>query len=464
MDTPPLPPVLPPTPPAVRPPLSASVGFKLFAIGALTLLLWLALFLVDGVRRERLGFRTQAEAEIAQTWGGEQVVAGPLLAVPYTYTAKTVREVASARGQPVRVEEVQTQRTWAYFLPAELLVEGELDPALRHRGIFTVPVYVARLQLRGRFQLDPSALGVEGATYDWARARLVLTLAQPRGLRAAPAVTWAGTPVTLAPGPSRESWSTTLEAPVPVAPENPLGAVDFTVGLTLQGSASLALVPVGAQSTLVLQSSWPDPSFSGASLPVKHAVTPQGFTATWEHSYFGRGYPQQWSEGTVTFAALANSASSVRLLQPVDAYRLVERALKYGGLFLVLVFANFFLFEVTARLRIHPLQYLMVGVALVLFFLGYLALSEFLAAGLAYGVAAVVSTLLVTAYSASALKTGRRSLVVGGTLAGTYAYLYFVLQLQDYALLAGTVALFVLLGVAMWATRKIDWYGTNPGR
>jgi inner membrane protein len=125
----------------------------------------------------------------------------------------------------------------------------------------------------------------------------------------------------------------------------------------------------------------------------------------------------------------------------------------------VLIFANFFLFEVTAKLRIHPLQYLMVGGALVLFFLGYLALSEFIAAGLAYGVAAAASTLLVTSYSASVLKTGRRCLVIGGGLAGTYGYLYFILQLEDYALLAGTAALFALLGVAMWATRKIDWYG-----
>jgi inner membrane protein len=128
-------------------------------------------------------------------------------------------------------------------------------------------------------------------------------------------------------------------------------------------------------------------------------------------------------------------------------------------LFLVLVFANFFLFEVTAKLRIHPLQYLMVGAALVLFFLGYLALSEFIAAGLAYGAAAAASTVLVTGYSASVLRTGKRCGIVGGGLAGTYAYLYFILQLQDYALLAGTAAFFVLLGVGMWATRKIDWYG-----
>jgi inner membrane protein len=156
------------------------------------------------------------------------------------------------------------------------------------------------------------------------------------------------------------------------------------------------------------------------------------------------------------------SACDVTLLQPVDAYRLVERAIKYGVLFLVLVFANFFLFEVTARLRIHPLQYLMVGAALVLFFLGYLALSEFIAARLAYGAAALASTALVTGYSASVLRTGKRCLIVGGGLAGTYAYLYFILQLQDYALLAGTAALFALLALGMWVTRKIDWYGGKP--
>ena len=460
METPPVQP--PPIPSASTSPKAFATGLKLFAIGVLFGLLWIALLLIDNVRRERLGYREQAEAEIAQSWGGEQVLAGPVLAVPFTYAAKTVREVADARGVPVRTEEVRTTRAWAYFLPSELDVSGRLDPSLRHRGIFIVPVYETRLAVQGRFSPTPAAIGVESATYDWTKARIIVGLQFPRGLRAAPVVQWGGQAVTLEPGTPREGWGETLEAPVNAAAAVAEG-VAFSLEMTLQGSRRLAVAPVGAQNRVTLKSSWVDPSFGGAALPARRTVGPEGFEATWEQSYFGRGYPQQWSDAAgqtpVAYHQIAGSAVDVTLLQPVDAYRLVERAIKYGVLFLVLVFANFFLFEVTAKLRIHPLQYLMVGGALVLFFLGYLALSEFIAAGLAYGVAAAASTALVTGYSASVLKTGGRCLVIGGGLAGTYGYLYFILQLEDYALLAGTAALFALLGVAMWATRKIDWYG-----
>ena len=459
------------TPPVQPPPLSApsnspkavATGLKLLAIGVLIGLLWIALLLVDGVRRERLGFREEARSEIAQTWGGSQTLVGPLLAVPFTYAAKTVRELTDSRGVPVRTEEVRTVHAWAYFLPAEYEVSGRLDPSLRNRGLFTIPVYEAPLGLKGRFQPTAAAIGVEGASFDWAKARAIVGLTYPRGLRTAPVLQWGGQAVALEPGIPRDGWGDTLEAPVKIDAASAATGVDFAMEMTLQGSSRISVAPVGARNVVTLKSSWADPSFGGTALPIRRTVGPEGFDARWELSYFGRGYPQQWSEGAgqdeVSIHQIANSAVDVTLLQPVDAYRLVERALKYGVLFLLLVFANFFLFEVTARLRIHPLQYLMVGAALVLFFLGYLALSEFIAAGLAYGAAAAVSTLLVTGYSASVLKTGKRCGIVGAGLASTYGYLYFILQLQDYALLAGTVALFVSLAVGMWVTRKIDWYG-----
>ena len=199
-----------------------------------------------------------------------------------------------------------------------------------------------------------------------------------------------------------------------------------------------------------------------AYLPVKREVTPAGFKAEWEISQFSRGFPQSWTTQTggreAMLGPIAASAFGVAFAQPVDGYRLAERAEKYALLFFVLVFAVFFLFETTAALRIHPWQYGLVGAGLCLFFLGFLALSEFMAAGLAYGLAATACAALVSLYAWSFLRTGRRTLVLAGGLAATYGYLYFVLQSQDYALLAGTAALFVALGLVMYVTRRINWY------
>lgn len=460
METPPLP---PPVAGGDRP-RPFSVSLKLLLIGLLVGLLWIGLLLVDGVRRERTGFRDEARAEVAQAWGGEQLLAGPVLVVPCRFPRREVCEMKDARGGSMPTEVIRTVEAVAVFLPGDLSVTGRLDATVRHRGIFPVPLYEAPLQLRGRFRPVAGALGISGAVLQWEQARVRIGISFPRGLRTAPTLRAGEQSCLLEPD---AAGGETLVAPVPLDAKALAEGIPFSVDLLLQGCARFAVAPLGAQTRVELRSNWADPSFTGAALPVRHTVGPDGFVAAWEQAYFGRGYPQQWIEGgdqpAVSLAQLESSACAVSLLQPVDSYRLVERAIKYGVLFLILVFGNFFLVEVTARLRIHPLQYLMVGAALVLFFLGYLALGECLVPVWAYGLAAAASTALVGAYSASVLRTGRRSLVVVGGLGWTYASLYFILQLQDFALLAGAAALFVLLAVAMWVTRKIDWYGLRSG-
>jgi len=211
-----------------------------------------------------------------------------------------------------------------------------------------------------------------------------------------------------------------------------------------------------------LTAAWADPSFVGASLPASRSISSDGFDAEWKSTHFSRSFSQHWTSRQTelkdALRAITQSASGVDFAKPVDGYRLAERAQKYGVLFFVLVFTVFFLFEVTAPLRIHPLQYAMVGAALCLFFLGFLALSEFLPTGGAYGIAAAACTVLVSLYSLSVLKSGKRTIVVTGGLAATYSYLFFVLKSQDYALLAGTGALFAALAIVMFCTRRINWY------
>lgn len=457
-------PVLPPPIPEAPRRRSAthSTTLKLFAIATLVAVLWGGLQLIDGVRRERLGFREEARASIAQSWGGEQRVGGPILAVPVRATTNT----DPRRPGPATIY---------YFTPAELEAQGDVQPQSLDRGIFTVPVYEAKLQLRGKFRLEANAVtngtANAGATnwetppLDWAQARILIPVTQTAALSGEPQLTWNGTARAFEGTHAEAGWGEVVAAPVTLTAPDGERRDEFVINLSVRGSRTVSLVLPGTRSVARLQSTWADPSFGGGMLPLQRSVKPEGFEARWESAAFGRALPAQWTNlnatAVVNETALARDALQVALLQPVDTYRLVERSIKYGLLFVVLVFAVFFLFEATAARRIHPLQYLMVGAAVVLFFLGFLALGEFIAAWLAYTIAAAASTLLVTGYSASVLASGQRCAVVGGGLAATYGYLYFVLQLEDYALLGGTAALFALLAIAMWGTRKIDWYGRD---
>jgi inner membrane protein len=444
-----------------------SLLLKTAAIGVLVLVLQVPLLFIHDTLRERQERRAGAVDDIASIWGGEQTVVGPVLVVPWTQTTRVQRDVL-AGDRLVKSDEVTAVQGSAWFLPATLEADGDLASEVRYRGIFRTAVYTTQLKLRGGFRPDTAALGLDRAAFDWSRARVLIGVTDARGLRSAPMWRQGGQEAAFVPAAPRAEWPSLIEVALAPASVDEL-AVPFSIDLALQGSGRLAIAPVGAENRAALRSAWVDPSFDGACLPVARTVGPEGFTARWETAYFGRGYPQQWSEqvgraGELRGSLLARSAFGVTLASPVDAYRLVERSLKYALLFLVLVFAVFFLIEVSTGASVHPLQYLMVGAALTLFYLGFLALGEFIALGLAYAAAAAVSTALITGYSAAVLRTGGRTALVGGGIAATYAYLYFILQLQDFALLAGTIALFVLLGLAMWVTRRLDWFALGLRR
>jgi len=452
----------PPPPPVIVSPAGRrfSVFVKLASIGALILLLQVPLFLTNGVLTERQAYRRQAVAEIAGRWGGSQTVTGPVLGVPYAYKTQVIRSKVVA-GRVVNVEETELTAAMAYFLPEALDVAGSVETEIRHRGIFDAAVYGTRLRVTGWFQPDFAAADINADRIDWDRSRVLVGISDLRGVRSvSPLQVAGGQPVEFASADGTAGECLPLAAPAGSAAAG--ARLDFAFEVALQGSDGLQIAPVGKITRLALESRWPDPSFCGAYLPVKRQVTPSGFKADWEISHFSSGFPQAWTtqatQGETMLGRIGAAAFGVAFAQPVDGYRLAERAEKYGLLFFVLVFAVFFLFETTAALRIHPLQYGLVGAGLCLFFLGFLALSEFLATGPAYGIAAAACTALVSLYAWSFLRTGHRTLVIAGGLAATYGYLYFVLQSQDFALLAGTAALFVALGLVMYVTRRINWY------
>lgn len=436
---------------------------KVVSIVALLAFLHVPLFLTRGVLHERQSYKAQAVNEVSSVWGRQQSLVGPVLAVPYTYRTTTSRTKVAANGQVVSVEEPARGTAVAYFLPDDLTIDAALDPELRHRGIYDVVVYTAQLQARGSVRADFVAAGIEAEEIQWGKSRLLFGVSDLQGMRSI-------APLRLADGTESPFEPSELGgAMLPLAAHAGISAaapaLRFDLEAVIQGSGELLVSPVGKTTVVRTRSPWPDPAFAGARLPAARKVSPEGFEAEWRVAHFSRGFPQAWSGRTVTETdaarLMAKAAFGVRLTQRIDGYSVVERAQKYGVLFFVLVFAVFFLFEVTSDLRIHPLQYGMVGAALCLFFLGFLALTEFWTTGLAYGAAAGACTVLIALYAWSFLNTGWRTLVVLGGLASTYGYLYFVIQSQDYALIAGTVALFAVLALAMYCTRRINWYALD---
>lgn len=441
-----------------------ALSLKLGGILVLVLLLQIPLFMIRGLLAERHERRDEAVREITETWGRTQTIIGPVLVVPYR-ALRVVEKETVVNGRVVRTTEERVGDAFACFLPEELAIEGNLDPSKRHRGIYDAVVYTSHLKLTGRFAaLNLKSLGVAPETLQWNRAWLAFGISDLRGTRETLKVAWDNQSLPLTPGTQIEGLNTGLHAELSATatlPDTSASAHTFAVELSLNGSETLAFAPLAVQTSVNLQSPWADPGFTGAFLPTEREITPAGFKAQWKIPYYGRDYAQQWTTlhdaPEIDENKIRSSCFGVDLVTPVDSYRAVERATKHGALFITLLFTAFFLFEVLSALRLHTLHYLLVGAALCLFYLGLLSLSEFIAFGTAYLAAATASTLLIGFYCRSILRSGARSLLIAAALTSIYGFLYFVLQMQDYALIAGTIALFAVLAIVMYATRKIDW-------
>jgi inner membrane protein len=355
----------------------------------------------------------------------------------------------------------------AYFLPESLKIGGDVQTQTLHRGIYDAAVFRAQVTLSGKFAPpDFGPLKIDLKDVQWKDAFVTIAVNDLRGTREGLVLDWGGTKRPMLPGSQVPGYTTGATALLgdgkPIANE-----ITFSIPLDFNGSDGVFFAPFGVQNEATLKSNWPDPAFRGSFLPAERSVRPDGFNATWKVSYYGRDYPQSWTSraGNERFnvQSVTNSRFGANFLSILDAYRYVERSIKYGVLFLVLVFTTFFLFEVTARQKIHPFQYLMVGAALCLFYLLLLSISEFIGFSWAYLFAAVASTLLITWYCRFFLGGGMRTLMIGAGLAGVYTFLYITLRQQDYALLMGAIALFVVLAIVMYVTRKVDWYARDAG-
>ena len=467
-----------------------SVTLRVVVIGILALLLLIPVGMVRSLIAERDYTRQNAIIEISQKWGEAQTIAGPILSVPYT------RFYINEKGQHVSVIE------YAHFLPQDLSIEGEIDPEIRSRGIFDAVVYRSDLHFSGSFEKpDMEALGVKSNNVNWKDSFVSVGIPDMRGIKNEVALTWNGVAYKFEPGietddvirggvmlsysrppMSIKQYDQRLSDPyyamdiattgvnessgisivVPVADNNAEGYT-FEFDLSLNGSQSLKYVPLGRTTKVDLSSPWDTPSFGGAFLPDVHEITSDKFTASWEVLDLNRNYPQSWVGNKHNVYA---SAFGVDLLVPVDEYQKSTRSAKYALLIIALTFMVFFFSEVFNKKRVHPIQYLLVGLALTIFYSLLISLSEVFGFDLAYGISAFATTGLIFVYSRAILPTLRMAYFQGLILAFLYLFVYTILQLEDYALLAGSIGLFVILSVVMYLSRKIDWYavGNNEDR
>lgn len=424
---------------------AASIG-KMAFIAALIGLLLIPVNMIESLIRERESNGASAEREVADKWGGNQRVTGPILTVPYRIVARNDKGKAD------------TSIGYAHFLPEALSITGSLDPEIRHRGIYDMALFKADLHLTGRFaQPDFSAWRVAPEDVLWDGAFVTLAVPDVRALAGDVPMAWNGglshcAPDNYAGSPVPDG----LHAAVAMGPRAPgKDGYAFETRLALNGSGSMEFLPMGKETRVKLASPWESPSFSGAFLPRENQVGKTGFSADWATFHLSRSFPQSWRGWEIGDKEWSPYAFGVELKLPVDRYQKAMRCAKYAVLFIVLTFLIFFMNEAFDRRRIHPLQYALVGCALCLFYLLLLAFTEQLPFAAAYAIAAAGIVGMIGAYGAAVSGSRKRAAALAGTLAGLYAYLYTLLQLEDLSLLMGALGLFAILAAVMYLTRKL---------
>ena len=425
-----------------------SITARVLGIGLLALVMLIPLTQVQGLVAERAALRDEAATKIAQGWGGKQVLGGLVLAVP------TQRTEERGEGKVAIVRDSEQ-----IVLADSMQTRASLDVTKRSYGMYEVPVYVADTHVTARFLVADIRRAEQASDAGWshAKAELRLLLADPQGLRDVSDLRINGVPQRFGSSSEHIGGLATVAVPLDLGQYD--ASIDVELDLKLAGTGSFRVLPLARQTRLDVQAPWVDPSFSGALLPAERRIDAKGFAATWRMLDLNRSYGQNWDAGDQRIdAMLAPSAFGVDLYQPANVYQQNERAGKYGLLFIALTFVAFFMFDVLKRMRVHPVQYLLIGAALATFYVVLLALSEQIGFGYAYLVASAAVVGIVAGYASAVLGAWRAGLLLGGVLALVYAILYGLIGAEQYALLIGACVLLMVVALLMYLTRRIDWY------
>ncbi|MDD7885352.1 cell envelope integrity protein CreD [Flavivirga sp. 57AJ16] len=440
--------------------IKTSITARMLMVGFLTLVLLIPLFFIEDVIRERANRQTEVVNEINQQWGNEVLIYGPILKIPYKiYKEKTVTDKKTKKVYTETIEEIHN----AYFFPEKLNIDSNINPETKKRGIYTTAVYNSKINITGAF-IKPnfSEIEINDQNIIWDKAKIIIQSSNVKGVNEAKLKLNQTNYELSSRYNDRKSHNYneitlhTLETKninkEPLLFRKPLS---FNIDFNIKGSEQIRFVPTGRQTEAQITSNWKTANFFGGFLPFNdNKINDDGFHAQWKILDLNRPFSQQHYNG---IPDLKEFAFGVNFMIPIDEYQKSERSAKYGFLVIGLTFLIFFLIQTLSKINIHPFQYLMIGLALTMFYTLLVSISEHSNFLKAYLIAGISVIALITLYSKSILKTLKFPLFIGLSLTALYTFIYVIIQLENYALLVGSLGLFLILAVVMFVSRKIDW-------
>ncbi|MNK16809.1 Inner membrane protein CreD [compost metagenome] len=462
--------------------ISNSTVLKLFVIFFLSLILLIPLALISDLIEERKNREQEVSDGITLNWGKDQVISGPVLAIPY-------RETIPLSAEKSEKSNLREELKWIFVLPKTSNIATDITPQHLSRGIYNAVVYNSNITLEGSFdKISLEKLEVPHEQIDWKGSKLIFGIQDFKGLGKRPSLNWDGNELTFDPDFNNlKLFTQNLVCPVSLDPQKTDSR--FKIKLNLKGSKSLNFLPLGDQTNIQAKGNWANPSFTGAFLPSKRNTETSNFSASWEIPSFNRKLPQQWTgdarpiyqfdnnhsngnEGNEQKAAqtVTNTVASannlldntdmitINFLPDINNYQKTTRVAKYGILVIILTFTSLLFTEVIKKKRIHIIQYILIGAAMILFYTLLLALSEHIGFNLAYLTASVATVMLIGSFIKSITKDQKSALLLSSILALFYLFIYILMQLRDYSLIAGTIGIFIILAILMRVSTKINWY------
>lgn len=446
--------------------IRTSITARMFMIGFIILILLIPLLFIKDLIRERSERQQDVVREVGALWGEEVLLMGPVLKIPYTtYTESTSYDENLKKSKRIRTAKTE----FAYFFPENLNIDAHVDAVKRKRGIYETSVFVSDFKIDGSFGVpDFSSKDVLPEDILWEKAIVLIKSSNLKGIKNQIAMELGEVKTSFLPKYNDSNANdgyypnlvTMHQLESPFLPKTALpkdGHIRFRTSIKINGSSKLRFVPVGKETKLHMESNWKDPNFTGNFLPEEDdekKISNAGFVANWKVLQINRQFEQAF------FGSLPNLSKfsfGTELLVPVDEYQKSERSAKYGYLVIALTFLVFFLLQTTSGIPIHPFQYLMIGLALVLFYTLLLSISEHQNFLIAYGIASIAVVSLISLYSRSIVKSPKFVLFILTSLSALYAFIFVIIQLESYALLVGSIGLFTILALVMFASRKIDW-------